>query len=157
MKPTVSYEDLSGEIGLLKQKCQEYEKELEHQRELAMDNELEKNEIIDLLTAELCNLRTKYDKILQKNNQDIYKLKLQHRDYENEKAKLKALTSKEVIRHKDADVLVEQWVVQEKEIDLTDDVIGIGEYGEVRVGMFRETKIVVKILFHAISDSNREL
>ena len=50
------------------------------------------------------------------------------------------------------------WVIHEKEIKMTQEILGKGGWGEVKVGVFRGTKVAVKSLFEVIlSDYNRGL
>ena len=50
------------------------------------------------------------------------------------------------------------WVIDEKEIQMTQEILGKGGWGEVKVGVFRGTKVAVKSLFEVIlSNYNRGL
>ena len=42
------------------------------------------------------------------------------------------------------------WVIQREEITITQDTLGEGGWGEVKVGVFRGTKVAVKSLYQAI-------
>ena len=48
------------------------------------------------------------------------------------------------------------WVLEKEEVDLTNEIIGGGAYGEVRVAIFRGTRVAAKCLHQLIvSDYNR--
>ena len=50
------------------------------------------------------------------------------------------------------------WVIDENEIRMTQEILGKGGWGEVKVGIFRGTKVAVKCLYEVIlSDYNRGL
>ena len=50
------------------------------------------------------------------------------------------------------------WVIHENEIRMTQETLGKGGWGEVKVGVFRGTKVAVKCLYEVIlSDYNRGL
>ena len=51
-----------------------------------------------------------------------------------------------------------QWVIEREEIQMTQEVVGRGGWGEVKVGVFRGTRIAVKCLYELIlSQYNLEL
>ena len=48
------------------------------------------------------------------------------------------------------------WVVRREEVELTEEVVGRGGWGEVRVAMFRGLRVAAKFLYDVIlSDYNR--
>ena len=48
------------------------------------------------------------------------------------------------------------WVVRREEVELTEEVVGKGGWGEVRVAKFRDLRIAAKFLYDVIlSDYNR--
>ena len=50
------------------------------------------------------------------------------------------------------------WVVRRKEIGLTEEVLGRGGWGEVKVAKFRGLRVAAKFLYNLIlSDYNRQL
>ena len=51
-----------------------------------------------------------------------------------------------------------QWVIEREEIQMTQEVVGRGGWGEVKVGVFRGTRVAVKCLYELIlSQYNLEL
>ena len=51
-----------------------------------------------------------------------------------------------------------QWVIEREEIQITQEVVGRGGWGEVKVGVFRGTRVAVKCLYELIlSQYNLEL
>ena len=49
-----------------------------------------------------------------------------------------------------AERAMRQWVVERREIHITEDVLGKGGWGEVKVAQFRGTKVAAKSLYQAI-------
>ena len=50
------------------------------------------------------------------------------------------------------------WSIDQKHLEITERVLGIGAYGEVRVGIYQGTRVAVKKIHEGIiSDYNREL
>ena len=50
------------------------------------------------------------------------------------------------------------WVVQRDEVQLTEEILGVGAWGEVKVGVFRGTKVAVKCIHEVIiSEHNLHL
>ena len=66
-------------------------------------------------------------------------------------AEERAQASEERARAAESDVAAErQWVVERREIHITEDVLGGGAWGEVKVAIFRGTKVAAKSLYQAI-------
>ena len=50
------------------------------------------------------------------------------------------------------------WSIDQKHLEITEQVLGIGAYSEVRVGIYQGTRVAVKKIHKVIiSDYNREL
>jgi len=43
-----------------------------------------------------------------------------------------------------------EWVIQKEEVHMTQEILGSGGWGEVKVGIFRGTKVAVKCLYQVI-------
>ena len=56
----------------------------------------------------------------------------------------------EEIDHLRSQIETPQWVIEGDEIQMTEEVIGIGGWGEVKVGVFRGTRVAVKCLHQLI-------
>ena len=64
----------------------------------------------------------------------------------------------EEIRHLQIQSDNPQWVIEREEIQMTREVVGRGGWGEVKVGVFRGTRVAVKCLYELIlSQYNLEL
>ena len=76
-----------------------------------------------------------------------------------QEAERRAQASEERARAAESDVAAErQWVVERREIHITEDVLGGGGWGEVKVAKFRGTKVAAKSLYQDIrSDYYRQL
>ena len=71
----------------------------------------------------------------------------------------------ETIQHKDAEIVdlhnqleSRPWILQREEVEITEERIGDGSYGEVRVAVFRGTRVAAKCLHEIIvSRHNRDI
>ena len=62
-----------------------------------------------------------------------------------------------IVQQKDAELQIHPWIVEAREVNLTNEKIGGGAYGEVKVGIFRGIRVAAKCLHELIvSRHNRK-
>ena len=99
----------------------------------------------------------KKDMELEMKNSEMSKLA---QDLQQTKQQLEEVQSKNEKMQKEKDDLAAkpQWMVIEEEVEMTEDIVGKGSYGEVKIANFRGTKVAAKSLHNIImSEYNSKL
>ena len=141
-------EELQFQINILEEKRQALENNVK-----AMENIIQKTELTVEQQKELIQEKQKETSELQ-NQLSIHQRKIYSLEQD-------LLAKESTIQRNEVTIAEQQeeihqyrtnphWVIEKEEIVMTADVLGKGGWGEVKVGIFRGTKVAVKCLHQAI-------
>ena len=179
-------EELQLENSTLKQSMQNYESESKQTLQELKKKEEEissKIQVIEILKQNLVKQKIENEEFIAKTNHfhsEELKKKINEIDNLYTQLETKELEMSEVVQNlqqakqqleevqsknqdlqKEKDDLASkkpQWMVIEEEVEVTEDIVGKGSYGEVKIASFRGTKVAAKNLHDIImSDYNSKL
>ena len=117
------------------------EKQLQQIEQLTERQEKEHHQKHEQQLQELCALMEG----VRQDNQQLHKITRRNKEMETTIQR-----QNEEICHLRSQIENPQWVIEGDEIQMTQEVIGIGGWGEVKVGVFRGTRVAVKCLHRLI-------